>query len=112
MLLVHEADRAEPRLHCNSIKRFFAFLIVELGSGCGEDVLVGRVLVQVKGFLFFQDQETEESGRGVRASASFAECLQAERGVSVALALLHKHVHTREFNFPTSSLILPWPPHL
>lgn len=41
--------------------------------------------MQVKGLLLFQDQEAEERGCSLRASASFAEHLEAERAVIISL---------------------------
>lgn len=71
------------------------WLVKEHGSRCGHDVLIGRTLVQLKGFLFLQDQETVEIGCSLWATASITERLQAERGVMVALnAHMRTHTHT------------------
>lgn len=77
------------------MKLISVLLVIELGSRCGEDVLIGSALLQVECLLFFQDEETEESGCSLQASAPFTECLQAERCVSAALALLHTNTHKR-----------------
>lgn len=45
------------------------FLIIEHRSRGDGDVLIGSILVQVDGLLFFKDQEAEESGCSVQASA-------------------------------------------
>jgi len=77
-------------------------LVVEIVSRCGTDVLVGRSLVQVNGFEFFQDQKGVESGCSPQATSSFTERLQAERGgVTVALS----KTHTGEIWVPQHS---PW----
>ncbi len=49
-------------IHPLTLTRFPASLIIEAGSWCGNDVHVRGALLQVKGFLFLQDQETVESG--------------------------------------------------
>lgn len=67
--------------------------IIECWSWCGNDVLIGCTLLHVKGFLLFQNQDTEERGRGLWASGSFTECLQAERGGTLTL---NTNTHTRD----------------
>lgn len=92
---------------------FSVSLITEVGSRCDKDVLIGSTLVQVKGVLFFQDQQAEESSCSLRTSSSFTERLQAEPGVTgVALnrhTQTHIHTNNREFNLAASSLILLQP---
>lgn len=39
---------------------------LEQVSRYDQDVLIGAVLLQVKAFLFAEDQETEEGGGGLR----------------------------------------------
>lgn len=76
---------------CSFLKVISVLLIKELRSKGDKDVLIGSTLVKVDSLLFFKDQETEESGCSLQASAPLTDCLQAECGVTLALALTHTH---------------------
>lgn len=61
------------------------FFLLEHGSRCDQDVLVGSVLPQLKTLLFREDQETEERGGSLGACDAITEQFQAEGGLTVAL---------------------------